>query len=296
MDTSISSIGTTPALCVYAESSGGDDEVLEVSWVAWDTLLNLSRTQKILVSYSSFHSTSGCGISGSNGYGFSVPITQFYPAYPLGGDFAGFRIRVTPLRLPSPANGDVANFRVFTDPAVTSQIQVKSISSAAGQKQALAALFPWSLPLSGLFDFVIFSEKELKKDIPIQIANELKRYGPYDADVITCPGGVCTLLGVASTDPLYECNLAPCTYYLRLKAADGSGGWTATGATVNTTGTGGLQNIATLNASSCIMPLPYTFSSNVGQTVTFVNKPATLEKFELLTRPAFSTSDEGYCP
>lgn len=284
-----------PVLCVYAEGSG--DEVLEVSWVGWDTALNLSRAQKIYVSFTNFSSKTSCPITESKGYGFSVPLEQFYPAF-AHDNFAGFRIRVTPLKLTATTNGDVKNMAVYTNPKPPSQIQLKSVSTAAGQKQALVALFPWSLPLSSLFDFVIFSEKTITKSVPITIAQDLKRYGPF-----TAVDGGPTGIPPTPTDPFSTCVATPCTYYIRLIAVDGSGGWNQTGSTcsdasvlcINTSGTGGIQAVPVLNASSCILKMPYLFSATSG-TITFTSLPTTLTKYELLTRPAFSTADENYCP
>ena len=293
---------TSPTLCVYADGldvGGGDsagNEILEVSWVAWGKDLSVSRSQKVFVSYSNFHSAGVCGgITGSKG--FSVPINQFYPAF-TPTSLGGFRIRITPLSLKksldTTSNGDVANMAVYTSPSnVFSQIQLKSISDAAGQKQALVALFPWSLPLSSFFDFVIFSDKSIIKSVPISIAQDLRRYGPTTATEGTNP--ITPTTAFTGTTPC--ASSTPCTYYIRLIASS-SAGWDATSATIDVPlpTTGGVQNINDLNASSCILSIPYVFTTT-NPTITFTNKPpATLVSYELLTRPAFSTADENYCP
>ena len=289
---------SAPVLCIYAEGTqvGGSDtagnEVLEVSWVGWGSSLEVSPPQKILVSSSKFTSTAECSSSIPGSKGFSVPLTQFYPAFSPTA-FAGFRIRITPLKLVSPANGDVVNMAVYTNPAVTSQIQLKSVSNALGQKQALVALFPWSLPLSSLFDFVIFSEKTLSKTVDVSISQDLLRYGPTD---VVSDGTFAIAPTTAFTDPNPDCGASnPCTYYIRL-IAQSSAGWTASPfAWVNTSGTGGQQTIKTLNAGSCILSIPYVFGASP-YTVTFNALPGTLVKYELLSRAGFSSPDENYCP
>lgn len=198
VDNSLTSLGTTPTLCVYAEGmdtdgAGTDDavgnEVLEVSWVAWTTRLESSRSQRVVVSYSSFSNTTTCTLPESGGYGASIPLTQFYPAFlpSLGTDLAGFRIRITPLKPSGSGNGNVANFRAYLDPQPTSQIRLKSVSSGKNQKQALVATFPWTLPLSSLFDFVIFSERTLEKSIELSVAEDVKTYGPFEVEASIDP-------------------------------------------------------------------------------------------------------------
>lgn len=297
---------TSPTLCVFADgldvggSDGIGNEVLEVSWVAWGKDLSLSRAQKVFVSYSKFNSAGVCGgITGSKG--FSVPIMQFYPAFTPTA-FAGFRIRITPMSLTSTldttSNGDVTNMAVYTNPAnVFSQIQLKSVSDAAGQKQALVALFPWSLPLSSIFDFVIFSDKSIVKSVPISIAQDLKRFGPTTAVEGTNP--ITPVTAFNGTTPC--AGSTPCTYYIRLIATSAAG-WqqvppfpAVSTSVVNTSGTGGAQTLLDLNASSCILRTPYVFTTT-NPDIIFTNKPAGLDKYELLTRPAFSTADENYCP
>lgn len=299
----VENIGANPALCVHADGMdvdgvGGPDsdsnEVLEVSWVAWDSDLRISRVQKIFVAESAFSNGTCVAAPGYNG--FPVSLEQFYPAYlPNGGVFAGMRIRITPLAMAVTTDenvtgfGDVQNVRVSTTTPteVTSQIQLKSVSNAAGQKQALVALFPWSLPLSGLFDFVIYSEKSIDKQLPITIAQDLRRYGTFPASNGAIPN--------TPTDPFSGtvCTTNGCTYYIRLIATN-QNGWTTSG-TVDTSGNGGPQTINALSASSCILRTPYTFSAGA-HTITFTSKPTDLVSYELLTRPAFSTADENFCP
>lgn len=308
VDSSLQTLGiTTPELCVYAEGMtvGGSDtagnEVLEVSWVAWGTDLSLSRTQKIYISSSKFTASATCSNNITGSKGFNMPLTQFYPAFTPTA-FAGFRIRITPLSLKTStdtvSNGDVANMAVYTYPNnVYSQIQLKSVSTAAGQKQALVALFPWSLPLSSIFDFVIFSEQPLVKSVPISIAQDLKRYGPTAAAEGENP--ITPTTAFTGTTPC--AGSTPCTYYIRLIASPATG-WqqvpalpAASTSTVNTSGTGGSQTLLDLNATSCILRTPYVFTTT-NPTITFTNKPTNLNSYELLTRPAFSTADENYCP
>ncbi len=171
-----------PTLCVYAESNdGANDEVLEVTWIAWNSRLESSRSQRVLVSFTNFSSSSTCTLPESGGKGAQIPLTQFYPAFEptLSSTLAGFRIRITPLKPTTGGNGDVKNFNAYLNPKPTSQIRLKSVSSGKNQKQALVATFPWSLPLSSLFDFVIFSERTLEKSIELSVSEDVKTFGPY---------------------------------------------------------------------------------------------------------------------
>lgn len=204
VDQSLNALPTNlPLLCIYGKGSG--DEVLEVTWVGWATNLETSRSQRVEVSYSSFSDTGG-GCSGQNGY--TVQLQQFYPAFsPSVAGIAGYRVRITALR-PASGNGDVTDFSVYVDEdgntangtqTPTNQIQLKAVSAGKGQKQALVATFPWTLPLSSLFDFVIFSERSLQKKIPLSISEEVKTYGPYEIE-----GDIDPDLGPLYSSPPYS--------------------------------------------------------------------------------------------
>lgn len=284
VDASATALGATPELCVYADSADGDDnETIEVSWVAWDTSLKVSRNQKVYVGATNMQGST-CALS--SGKGFPVQLDQFYPAF-THGQYAGARVRITPLDVEELiGNGDVKDVVVTAAPSPNSQIRLKSISSAAGQKQALSALFPWSLPLSGIFDFVIFSESDIVKELPITIAQDLKRYGPFAA--------VSGAIPTTPEDPFTDCAAGSCQYYIRL--VSDNDGWEETTLTV-AAGDTAAKSVSALNAATCIIRDPYTFTTNYN--ITFANIPAAsraLVQYELLTRPAFSTADENYCP
>jgi len=292
VDRSLDALSDSPQLCVYAESGGGDDEVLEVTWVGWTSSLESSRSQRMLVSYSEFIGNS-CAIG--TGKGAAIPLMQFYPAFipsVTPTDLAGFRIRITPLK-PVSGNGDVKNFAVYMYPKPTSQLKLKSVSSGKNQKQALVATIPWTLPLSSLFDFVIFSEKLLTKSVELSVAEDVMTYGPF-----TVPAaGAATDVPSAPNNPFAPGVCVGCSYYIRL-IGDGVQPLPAT--TVSMTSGGipaGSQTFVTKTPfTSCITPMPFgTFTDGADQEIT-ITVTTGLSQYQLLTQPSFIGPEEGYCP
>lgn len=279
----------TPILCVFGDSTdGNNNEVMEITWIAWSTGLEISNPQKALVSYSDFSNPILCG--GSNQGGYSVNLNNFYPAF-TPAQLAGFRIRITALK-PNGAtilgDGDIKNFKVFTDPSTLStQIQVKSISSNAGQTQALIASLPWSVPLSSFYDFVIFSEKSLSKTLPVSIDQSIKKFGPFPVLAGNNP------IPTTPSDPFTGCDTNPCNYYVRLISSSPASAWGSF-----TVSSGAVSNsvVANLAISSCILRNPYTFSATSGD-ITFPNPlPGTLFQYELISQVTFKDPSETYCP
>lgn len=296
VDASVTTNLGTPGLCVYAES--GDttsDEVLEISWIGWlQTTGVVSATQRILVAHSQFSATSSCTIGTSTYNGFSVPLTQFYPAFP--GTYAGFRVRITAL-VPegTNANGDVSNLTINSFPQLNSHLRIKSTSRSAftNQQQALLAVVPWSVPLSSLFDFVIFSERDLTKNLPQSKADEILRYGPYPAIVGS------NLVGADQTsidpliNPFTSCGTSECKYYVRVLYTAGYSG------AVSLPSGGTSQNVVVPSGSgSCIIPNQYTISTSApppGINITFGGATGGVT-YELLNNLTFRDPTEGYCP
>jgi hypothetical protein len=293
VDDSLGVLSAPPEFCVYAESGGGDDEVLEVTWVGWTDSLESSRSQRVLVSTSSFSDISACPILGSDGHGAPILLTQFYPAFITTNALAGFRIRITPLK-PTSGNGDVKNFAVFMNPKPKSQIKLKSVSSGKNQKQALVATFPWTLPLSSLFDFVIFSEQSLTKSVELSVAEDVKTYGPFSVPV----AGEATDVPSAPNNPFAPGVCIGCSYYMRIT------GTNLPALTVSMTNDGAPAGSRTLSAkspfTSCIVALPFgPFTDGASHQVTFGalgQDLSGLTGYQLLTQPSFIGPEEGFCP
>lgn len=240
VDSSVSSLAS-PKLCIFADSADGvTNEVLEVSYVGWTTAtapggFKISAPQKVLVGYSQFNSASGlCPIAGSKGA--AIDLNVFYqgpePAF-TNTNIAGYRIRITALKpVGSEADdtddGNVKNLTIYSEPPVNSQLRIKTTSANTftGQQQALVAIVPWAAPLSPLFDFVIFSENTLEKNIVIRNqVEDFLRFGPFNvrsgaqpypacesADMSTN----CQSLTESTVNPFLNCNAAtPCNLYIR---------------------------------------------------------------------------------
>jgi Tfp pilus assembly protein PilX len=319
VDSSLTVLSAAPQLCVYADGvDTTHDEVLEVSWVGWTTLsggtFNVSSPQKVLVGYLQFNN-GACPIPGTTYNGASIPITQFYPAF--NGTFAGFRIRITALQPTNNGNGDVKNLTIYTQPSVTSQLRLKTTSATtlSGQQQALIAIVPWAVPLSSLFDFVIFSEQTLVKNKPITKTDDILRFGPYSAwqnwkEVCYVGATNCQGNPDQAINPFLNCTAStPCSIYVRLY--NNLGALQNIGAVGMSDGTDPptptqTQNIGDIPANStCIMPQPFTFrnggsppSPNLNQIKfqNIVGLPLATLQYELLNHLTFRDPTEGYCP
>jgi hypothetical protein len=291
VDKSLDPLSAAPTLTVKAKSADGvKDEVLEVSWVAWSTNLQISRSQRVVVSYTAFNTDPGA----------SIPLTQFYPAFNYTGTLAGFRIRITPLKPiggVEGASGDVQNFTATVTPTTTSQIQLKSVSSGKSQKQALVATFPWTLPLSSLFDFVIFSERTLSKSIALTMSEEVKTYGPYTPPADTINGGPAA--PSANPDPFDSTNCGNCSYYVRIFKDDILIPTVTISMKNNGVAAGAAQTfIIPAGVASCVTPVPFgIFTSAVGDTHTIKFTTVThITNYQLLTQASFISPEETYCP
>ncbi|RJO59524.1 hypothetical protein C4546_01455 [Candidatus Parcubacteria bacterium] len=290
VDASITPIAPqTPILCVYGTGSG--DEVLEVSWVAWSESLEISNPQKTLISHTNFSQTASC--DGGAHDGQTIDLTNFFPAFTPSGQLAGFRIRISAIKptasSPGDGAGDVSNFEVYTNPSnLSTQIQVKSVSNTGGQTQALIATFPWSEPISSFFDFVIFSGETLRKEVPVSIGQNVKKFGPFIVQAGT------NAIPATPSDPFVGCDANPCDYYIRLLSTGTPSPWGTF--QVTTSGLGTNTVIATSSIASCILRNSYTFSAT-SATITFPSPlPPSLFQYELLSEPTFRDTNETYCP
>ncbi len=298
VDTSLNALAQNPTLCISAvgkdvDGAGSDtigNEVLEVSWVAWDSTGATSTPKRAYLSYSEFNQTAGCP---GGQPGAVVPIVLLTPLT----NYAGFRIRITALRptgelLGVSGWGDITNLEVSTTPTTKSQILLKSISNTGGQKQALKATFPWALPLSSLFDFVIFSEQTLAKELPVSVQQNITSFGPYQ---ITGTTGK-TQPDSSSDTPFANCG-SSCSYYIRLfKPVSGWPLWMTF--RYDTTGQSQTQNFgSTYSASSCIIQSPYSFTGTAQFSYTIGPDSFHLpSSYQLLSQPTFLNPQESFCP
>ncbi len=130
----------------------------EVSWTAWDAngdLLSSDKARNIIGPSDLEPSATQDGWQ----IDLSEPFTASTPV--------GYRLRVKAL-FGSLSNLSVIPYDESTGTQVTdlpSNIVVKAIGTRGNFKQALTAIVPWKVPLSGLYDYVLFSEGEIIKTI-----------------------------------------------------------------------------------------------------------------------------------
>ncbi|MFH1207283.1 MAG: pilus assembly PilX N-terminal domain-containing protein [Patescibacteria group bacterium] len=137
---------------LVSNSGNNPDSWAEVSWIGWDAtgLLATSVDAKKIIGPTDL----------SNGW--TINLANVYTA---GITPVGYRLRVRALF------GPITGLSVFPSNSGTevtvlpSQVIIKSVGKRNTFKQALTATVPWRLPLSGLYDYVLFSEGELSKDI-----------------------------------------------------------------------------------------------------------------------------------
>ena len=158
------SASTSEVAYITVQNSGNNPASwAEVSWTAWDSigaLLNSTSAKRVI---------GPSDLSRVNGW--TIPALDVFP-----GDPVGYRVRIKALKaIPTPTDtepGDLSSVtvtpydingdEVFDLP---SQVEIKSIGERGGFKQSLVALVPWKLPLFGLYDYVLFSESDIYKDI-----------------------------------------------------------------------------------------------------------------------------------
>ncbi|MFA5052289.1 MAG: pilus assembly PilX N-terminal domain-containing protein [Patescibacteria group bacterium] len=137
---------------VVVSNNGTDpNSWAEVSWIGWDNTGTLGT------------SVSAKKVIGSTDLsnGWSITLASAYSGSPVG-----YRLRIRalfgPLSSFSVIPYDSSNNIVTNLP---SQVIIKSVGRRNSFKQALTATVPWRIPLSGLYDYVLFSEGELEKNI-----------------------------------------------------------------------------------------------------------------------------------
>lgn len=148
----------------------------EVSWTAWDNngILGTSTEAKKIIGPSDLARDDGWPINNldvfddDNETGFD------------GDNVVGYRVRIKALKaIPTEVgDGNLSSLTVIpydgTPPPLgvgkevtdlPTQLVIKSVGERNNFKQSLTATVPWNLPLFGLYDYVLFSEGEILKDI-----------------------------------------------------------------------------------------------------------------------------------
>ncbi len=144
----------------------------EVSWTAWDDqgLLGNSTLARKIIGPSDLSSVNGWPINN---------LDVFDPDSGTGfdGDPVGYRVRIKAFKaIPTDTEpGDLSSVTVIPYDGIPgssnevtelpSQVVIKSIGERDGFKQSLVVSVPWKLPLFGLYDYVLFSEGDIYKDI-----------------------------------------------------------------------------------------------------------------------------------
>ncbi len=170
LDPSVNVVGIT------VKNSGDDPATwAEVSWTAWDSngVLGTSNTAKKFIGPTDLARVNGWPINNLDVFD-SDPVSGF------DGTPVGYRVRIKALKAIPTATGEgnLSSLTVIpydgTPPPLgashevtdlPTQLVIKSVGERNNFKQSLTATVPWNLPLFGLYDYVLFSEGEILKDI-----------------------------------------------------------------------------------------------------------------------------------
>ncbi|MDD5040080.1 MAG: hypothetical protein PHY34_02935 [Patescibacteria group bacterium] len=141
----------------------------EVSWIAWDEngQIGPSENTRIAIGPSDLEPNP------ITGRGWIIPrLDVFSTISPVG-----YRMRVKAFKaVPSSSEtGDLSDLSVIPFDAengqgnrvtdLPSEIAVNSVGQVSSFKQSITATVPWKVPLAGLYDYVLYSEGEIVKDI-----------------------------------------------------------------------------------------------------------------------------------
>jgi hypothetical protein len=137
----------------------------EVSWTAWNNQGTLGASIKAKVIIGATNLQNGWVINDLSVFQNVFQNGILVPFVPTGyrlriralfGDLSS--LTVTPYDQP---DGPSGGGNIVTD--LPAQLAITSIGKRNTFKQALTATVPWKLPLSGLYDYVLFSEGEISK-------------------------------------------------------------------------------------------------------------------------------------
>lgn len=277
----------------------------EVSWTAWDKngTLGTSDNARVVIGPTDLQ----------NGWSFdldvfsSIPVGYRVRIRALFGDLGG--LSVTPYYLDTSVNPP--ELKEVTD--LPSHIVIKSVGTRGNFKQSLTATVPWKVPLFGLYDYVLYSEGDILKNIilsqpvyssgTIQIESNIIGVPPFScgtcaacrtAGWLAFAAPACidpTTCSINSASPSY-CTLGasnasftlpiPTTvpngpaYYISLRYKVGASGVLET--TINDPNEGelGLTSSYTSNADwvTCTIPESFALSSATNRTIQFLHNIA----------------------
>lgn len=173
---------------LYDSGYGTGSEWVEISWTGWDLNGNsYENVEKILLPSDALRYDST--LCNASSY---IQCTTI----PLDPDSVGlvhYQVRVKALY----ANVDDIEIKALGDSNnlinIPSRVRLKTIGKYGRTQQALNASLPWKIPISGLFDYVIFSEEKVDK---VRSTNIRNYEGP------SSPGTVSQIIGGNWTLPL----------------------------------------------------------------------------------------------
>ncbi|MFA6553004.1 MAG: pilus assembly PilX N-terminal domain-containing protein [Patescibacteria group bacterium] len=178
---------------VFVQNIGGDENTwAEVSWIGWnsDGLLETSVTAKKILGHTDLTN------------GWTINLSQ---AYSDPSSIVGYRLRIRALFGPLPSLSVTPLYEGAEITNLPSQVIVKSVGKRNSFKQALTATVPWRLPLAGLYDYVLFSEGELTKDIILSKS-------VYSSGVIQAESSrISSCADCATCTPIWQAIFASCS-------------------------------------------------------------------------------------
>ncbi|MFA5135078.1 MAG: hypothetical protein WC505_04840 [Patescibacteria group bacterium] len=156
----------------------------EVSWTAWNSngLLESSASARKVIGPSDLEEGWTLDLQAPYSDTF-IPVGYRVRVKALLGDLSD--VTLTPRK---------ADGNELSDDELPSQLQIKSIGTYRNFKQSLTATVPWKVPLFGLYDYVLFSESTILKDIVLSAPT-------YSSGVIHPEANIPTN---------QMCNLSPC--------------------------------------------------------------------------------------
>jgi hypothetical protein len=142
----------------YNNGYGTGPEWIEISWTGWDLNGNsYENVEKILLPSDALRYNSTL----CNASSYIQCTTVILDPDSIG--LVHYQVRVKALY----ANVDDIEIKALDDSNnlvnIPSRIRLKTIGKFGRTQQALNASLPWKIPISGLFDYVIFSEEQINK-------------------------------------------------------------------------------------------------------------------------------------
>ena len=173
---------------LYESGYGTGSEWVEISWTGWDINGNsFENVEKVFLASNALGYNSG--LCNEDSY-IQCKTIELDPNT-IG--LAHYQIRVKAFY----TNVDDVEIKALDQSYVIvdipSRVRIKTIGKFGRTQQALNASLPWKIPISGLFDYVIFSEEKVDK---VRSLNIKKYEGP------SSPGTVSQIIGGRWAQPL----------------------------------------------------------------------------------------------